>query len=246
MDAEMKQLYMGLVNALDDGNMLRARSEFDNCLLWYGDNVEYIKHCYTTLKKYNSFFDEHDGEVLIEDERQWSEEYLENLQSELLSNYSKERLAVMLKILFYLNREGAKSLEVNNKIYKEDRGLIATDVECELITNSHVDNVGFGFVTVNHISNEAKEPLKFNEIKVTGQQEQATKKRKVVNSRTKNMRNVKNAKRVPDNKSSRFNYWKKKVIQGINNIGKENFPMAVGMFMVVLVIFAIFLLLIMR
>ena len=86
-------------NAVDEGKitlvriMLKDSMLVDPTLNSFNEMLSYAQ------KKLTDLFDEHDGENLIDDPNQWTKEYMNRQMYTVVSNFSKERIDLLKKIV---------------------------------------------------------------------------------------------------------------------------------------------------
>lgn len=59
----------------------------------------------------SDLFDEHDGEVLKYDNKDWNESYLDDQKVVVVSNFSKERVELLRNMVRYIYRDKVKMIE---------------------------------------------------------------------------------------------------------------------------------------
>lgn len=81
----------------------------NNCLLWNAEDITTIKECVKEFSKVEGVFDRHDNGELKKNKENYTSEYLIDLNTELIFNFSKERYLHALEIANYLELKNLKS-----------------------------------------------------------------------------------------------------------------------------------------
>ncbi len=98
--------------ALNEKNVLLTRIMLKDSLLIDPTFVEFDEMILAAEKKLVNLYDEHDGEILIEDSIIWAKEYMDSQMVKLVRNFSKERINLLKNICRHLYRDKVQDIKV--------------------------------------------------------------------------------------------------------------------------------------
>jgi len=88
--------------ALDDKDMRLVRIMLKDSLVVDPTFTEFGEMLRLAEQSLDSLYDEHDGEVLINDSSQWNKDYMDTQMVKVIRNFSEERIELLKKICSHL------------------------------------------------------------------------------------------------------------------------------------------------
>ena len=105
------------INAVDEGKVLLVRIMLKDSMLVDPTLNSFNEMLSYAQKKMTDLFDKHNGENLIDDPNQWTKEYMNKQMYTVVSNFSKERIDLLKKIVTKIY--GVKPKEEKTKTEKQ-------------------------------------------------------------------------------------------------------------------------------
>jgi len=108
-------------DAVDAGEVNEVRSMIIDALRNDPTWVEYLEKA-DCAQQMEGFFDDDDGEEVAADSSQWDEDYMNDLFAGLESNFSKERLELLIKVIQHVRpkEHGVRELPKRKKASGRD------------------------------------------------------------------------------------------------------------------------------
>lgn len=109
--------------ALDNIEIRLVRIMLKNSLMADPTFTEFSEMLKLAEESLNSLYDEHDGEVLINDNSQWNKDYMDTQMVNVIRNFSRERIELLKNICAHLYGTEPKARPMVNSMQKEKSGL---------------------------------------------------------------------------------------------------------------------------
>lgn len=102
-------------NAVDQGKMTRVRIMLKDSMLVDPNLKLFEERLDYAQKSMSDLFDEHDGEVLIDDPSKWTEDYMNQQMAAVVFNFSRERVDLLKKIVPKVYNKTTAKEEINEE-----------------------------------------------------------------------------------------------------------------------------------
>ena len=107
--------------AVENGKKIRVRIMLKDIMLVEPTMKQFDEMLEFAKTNISDLFDEHDGEGLKYDRSDWNESYLNNQMVVVVSNFSKERVALLRNMVKHLYRDKAEKINASARNQNEIR-----------------------------------------------------------------------------------------------------------------------------
>lgn len=139
------------IKAVEEQDNLKIRIMLKNSMLLDPTLEMFNEMLVYAEKQVTNLYDEHDGETLLNDENNWTKDYLDEQLFSVVTNFSKERIGLIKKMIKKLYLPKTESVQSNQKRYKGRQTNNKTYCSCNNCDISKRD-IGTGLIVVGGVA----------------------------------------------------------------------------------------------